>query len=91
LTVPARFLKRLSFFFSFFLNRINVAANGKASDAPPERFLFDQEARHVQFWDFIRDKDWDGVASMIDKKVLPHVHPLIYSSTHLLISVADWH
>ncbi len=35
-----------------------------------ERFLFDQEARHAQLWEFIKTNNWIGVESMLTKQVV---------------------
>ena len=49
--------------------RMNAAAKGKGNDQP-NKFLFDQEAKHLAFWNYIREKNWDGVYNFLDKKSL---------------------
>ncbi len=34
-----------------------------------EAYKFNQEERHVAFWGYIRDNEWDIVEGFIDKKV----------------------
>ena len=40
-------------------------------NAEGERFLFDQSARHAEFWELIRLKKWEAIDSMLDEKVCP--------------------
>jgi len=47
-------------------NKSSVFANGEGEEA----FSFDQEARHTAFLSAIREKDWETVESLLDKKVI---------------------
>lgn len=38
-------------------------------NAEGERFLFDQSAKHAEFWNLIRAKNWEALDSMLDEKV----------------------
>ena len=41
----------------------NVGPNG-------EKYIFDQEAKHIQLWEYIRNENWEGVESMMIKNVI---------------------
>lgn len=56
--------------------RMNAAPQAGALQAQPERFNFDQEGRHTTFWNFVRDKNWDGVHAMLDKKAVVYHNKL---------------
>ena len=42
-----------------------TSSDGKTS----VKFDFDQVDRHRKFWDFLRNKEWQAVATFMDKKV----------------------
>lgn len=44
----------------------NVAADDKGNSVV---FDFDQVDRHRKFWDFLRNKEWQAVATFLEKKV----------------------
>lgn len=49
---------------------VAASADGKSSVV----FDFDQVDRHRKFWDYLRDKDWQAVATFFDKKVISAYH-----------------
>ena len=60
----------LVYLLLIFNDRINVKSEGdQDSTQRGIKFSFDQEERHVAFWDFVRDKNWASVGGFIDKKV----------------------
>lgn len=50
--------------------RVNLFNNLDSEDANSKKFMFDQVERHRQFWNFIREKDYNSLASFIHKKVI---------------------
>ena len=38
-------------------------------NADGERFLFDQSAKHAEFWNLVQAKNWEAVDTMLDEKV----------------------
>ena len=49
-----------------------------------EGFDFDLADKHRVFFEYIRDKKWDSVASFIDKKCIMHSGPCMRYSTYLI-------
>jgi hypothetical protein len=52
---------------------IRVNAQGQiinGDDIITQQYNFDQEGRHRQFWDYVRDKDWKSAASFVDKRAI---------------------
>jgi hypothetical protein len=56
-------------------------------------FSFDQEDRHRKFWDFVRDKKWDAVASFLEKRAIAYngeeVHRRRFRVMNLLAEMFD--
>jgi len=50
--------------------RVASLLTAKAGEEPETEYTFDQEARHIAFFNHIRDKNWDAVQSFIDKKAV---------------------
>jgi hypothetical protein len=46
-------------------NSDSVASDGKTSVV----FDFDQVDRHRKFWEYLRNKEWQAVATFFEKKV----------------------
>ena len=53
--------------------RLTKKSDNSSLDEPGDsgesdaRYMFDQENRHETFWEFVRDKDWRGMRSLLDK------------------------
>lgn len=50
-------------------NKKEGSSVAKEEMVVPSVFDFDQEERHVAFWDYVREKKWNAVEGFLDKKV----------------------
>lgn len=55
-------------------NSENVASDSKGNSVV---FDFDQVDRHRKFWDFLRAKEWQAVATFLEKKVLHYLRTCV--------------
>ena len=50
--------------------RVQTAVSKDGNIEPIVNYSFDQEARHLAFFNYIREKNWDAVQSFIEKKAV---------------------
>ena len=68
--MEGRLVRSILFLLSllWILYRLNIKADPTAA-GPAIAYKFDQEERHVGFWGYIRDKQWDVVEGYLEPKV----------------------
>lgn len=71
--------------------------SSKATNVQAKQFKFNQERRHNNFWNYIRDKEWEAAAGFIDKHAVAYVKDDIikrrFRIMNLLVSMfedSDW-
>jgi hypothetical protein len=65
----------------------------KKDSAEAKQYKFNQEKKHINFWQFIRDKNWTAAASYVDKYAIAWVRDDVirrrYRIMNLLVSMFE--